>query len=380
MAARAGWFGAMVIAACGLGTPGLAQTDSSAWTSDRVQTPAERPGGAKLMKTVPAPVPGRGLSLPLDGPEVVTSRAPAVAPAVPALPSSPVTGDTTIAKTGTGSDPAYEAFDLGRYTTALELAKAAAERGEPQAPTLIGRIYQEGLGVGRDDVLAAQWYRRGAELGDTNAMFAFGVMLAEGTAIKRDRAGAAKMLEAAAAKGHVVANYNLALLFLTGDGKPLNPARAAAHLVYAAEAGLAAAQYDLATLYATGTGVEANAELAARWFKRAADGGMTDAQLDYGVILFQGKGVPPDQQAGAGMFKRAAEKGNVVAQNRYARCLAFGAGVPADALEAATWHLIAKAGGVQDETLDKTVAKLSKTDRAKAEQVAAAWREAALVR
>ena len=376
------WIAAVVLAA--LAGPVFAQTDSSSWTSNRVQTPAERPGGAKLLKGAPSLTPGKGLTPFTGGAAVITTRAPAAEPGVPTLPSSPatgpLTGDSTIAKASAGSDPAYEAFDLGRYTTALELAKAAAERSEPQAPTLIGRLYQEGLGVGRDDVQAAQWYRRGVELGDTNAMFAFGVMLADGGAIKKDRAGAAKMFDAAAQKGHVVANYNLALLFLTGDGKPQNPQRAAAHLAYAAEAGLAAAQYDLATLYATGTGVEANAEQAAKWFKRAADAGMAEAELDYGVILFQGKGVPPDQKRGAEMFQRAADKGNVVAQNRLARCYGFGAGVTADALAAAKWHFIAKAGGEQDEVLEKLAAKLSKADRAKAEQAASAWREAALAR
>jgi TPR repeat protein len=187
------------LAAIAMGTalvaPAAAQTDSSAWTSERVTTPMDRAGGAKLLKSAPGPTPGQG-GAAATGP-VFTTRAPSAGPesgktgAVPQLPSSPpagpVSGDSTVAKTGAGADPAYEAFDLGRYVTALELAKAAAERGEPQAATLIGRIYQEGLGVGRDDVQAAQWYRRGVELGDTNAMFAFGVLLADGGAANRKR-------------------------------------------------------------------------------------------------------------------------------------------------------------------------------------------------
>ena len=44
-------------------------------------------------------------------------------------------------------------------------------------------------------------------------------------------------------------------------------------------------------------------------------------------------------------------------------------------VEAAKWHLIAKAGGVADESLDKIVAKLSKADRAHAQKAADDWRD-----
>ena len=46
-----------------------------------------------------------------------------------------------------GEDAAYEAFDQGKYLTALDLAPKAAEKGDPQAHTLVGRIYAEGYGA-----------------------------------------------------------------------------------------------------------------------------------------------------------------------------------------------------------------------------------------
>ena len=53
---------------------------------------------------------------------------------------------------------------------AFELAFAvaeqeAAQRGEPQANTLIARIYADGLGVQKDDKKAYEWYARAAQLG-----------------------------------------------------------------------------------------------------------------------------------------------------------------------------------------------------------------------
>ena len=76
-----------------------------------------------------------------------------------------------------------------------------------------------------------------------------------------------------------------------------------------------------------------------------------------------------------GRLKRACRK-----RSNSSSVNCFGAGVTADALAAAKWHFIAKAGGEQDEVLEKLAAKLSKADRAKAEQAASAWREAALAR
>lgn len=347
------------------------QAETSSWLSEPAPAPAAR-GGSRILKAAPMSVPAP--TLPPVGTGVITTKAIA-----PTLPSAVPTGDTTIAKSS-GADAAYEAFDQARYLTALEIAKAAVERGEAQSATLIGRIYQEGLGVPRDDVQAAQWYRKGAELGDYNAMFAFGVLLAEGGAIKKDIMGAAQMFEKAAAQGHVIANYNLALLFLSGEGKPQNLQRGAAHMRYAAEQGLAQAQFDLATLYSTGEGVAPDAVEAAHWLQKAAESGFAEAQFAFGVILFQGRGIAPDQKRGAAMFRQAAEKGSAIAQARFARCLAYGAGVPANPVEAAKWYLLAKTGGVDDKVLEPWLAKMAKTERTKAEQAALEWREQTLVR
>ncbi|HML28004.1 MAG TPA: hypothetical protein PKE16_04040, partial [Hyphomicrobium sp.] len=67
-------------------------------------------------------------------------------PGVPPTPSDMKTRIPSLVP-ATGDDAAYTAFDQGQYLTAMKLAQEAAARGEPQANTLIGRIYREGLGV-----------------------------------------------------------------------------------------------------------------------------------------------------------------------------------------------------------------------------------------
>jgi TPR repeat protein len=340
---------------------GTASAETSSWES-RVDGPA-----APIDKKVPAK----------SAKPVTIIKAVPVAPAgrqMPALKPPSARGSPDKLPP-TQDDPAYEAFEQGHYITALELAVRAAEQGEPQAHTLVGRIYSEGLGAAPNAPLAAQWFARAAQLGDPEAMLAYGLMLAQGRGVDMDRAAAATHFEAAAARKHPLANYNLALLFMRGDGKPENPYRALMHMRYAAENGVVTAQYDLGTMYATGTGTDPNAFEAAKWIGKAAAAGHVEAQLDYALILFRGHGVPPDPQRGAELFRLAAEKGVATAQNRLARCYTHGAGVKQDLIEAAKWNFIAKAGGIEDEALDKMLAQLSRGDRAKAQAAAQQWRD-----
>lgn len=306
-------------------------------------------------------------------------------PGISQHPKIPNTFEKGPAKTGIEkptpeNDDAYLAFDQGRYLTALDLAQKLADKGDARAHTLIARIHEEGLGVAKNEALAAQWYKRAAELNDVEGMFAYGVILAEGRGVEKNRVGAAEMFERAARTGHAAANYNLGLLFLKGDGKPENPYRAAQHIRYAAEQGIAAAQYDLATLYQTGTGVPFDALETARWLRAAAEQGMAVAQYDYAVLLLKGLGLTIDESKAIDYLKSAADKNIPGAQNRLAHVYKEGVGVKKDTAEAAKWRLIAKAGGIaEDKALDELVAKLPKADRQAAERAAISWRESKLL-
>ena len=276
-----------------------------------------------------------------------------------------------------GEDAAYIAFAQGQYLTAKALAEADAARGIATGCTILGRIYAEGLGVSRDEALAAEWFERGAELGETEAAFAYGLMLAEGTGVAKDKVKAGQMFEFVARTGHPLANYNLALLFLTGQGKPENPARAAQHLQYAAEKGVAAAQYDLATLYAEGVGVKPDAFEAARWMRRAAEQGMRIAEFDYGVMLLRGFGLNADRPKAVAYLRAAANKGVAGAQNRMAYLLLEGVIVAPSPAEAVKWRTLARERGLEDAALDKMVEQLPAKVKAEGQRAALEWWERA---
>ena len=333
---------------------------------------AGEPRGTKVKSQEIKPDTGQSILLP-----GLPSPAPSLKPsfAAPLGPATTPAGSSTHEKGAANGDPAYEAFDQGQYLTALDIAQKAAVKGDPQAHTLIARIYAEGLGVPQSAETAAKWYAKGAELGDIEATLGLGVLYAEGIGVKQDYAAAARFLEAAAMKGHALANYNLGLLFLRGKGKPENPNRAFKHIEYAAERGVVAAQFDLGSLYSTGTGVAHDAWEAARWIRKAANAGHTEAELQYAVILFAGQGTAPDEVQGVRLFRSAADKGVVLAQNRLGRCYAYGKGVEKNLIEASKWYLIAKANGLDDDVLADVYKTLSKADKLEAAKTADEWRD-----
>lgn len=296
----------------------------------------------------------------------------------------PTTVPTQADAAAPGSDAAYEAFDQGKYLTALAIAAKQAEAGDAVAHTLVARIHAEGLGVAQDAKLAAQWYARGAELGDPEAALGLGTLFARGDGVAQNYAKAAELFEKAAMTGHAEAAYNLALLFLAGKGKPELPHRGFMLMSYAAEKGITPAMYDLGTLYATGTGTSANVFEAAKWIGKAASAGYPEAEIEFAIILLKDHDVPADQREklrrrGFELLASAARKGIAVAQNRLARCHQEGIGTPKDPVEAAKWHLVAKSGGFEDAALDKLVGSLPRADRQKATAAAAEWREQALL-
>ena len=58
------------------------------------------------------------------------------------------------------ADIAYGAYQRGLYLTALAEATKRAQQNDAHAMTLLGELYAQGLGIGRDDGKAAQWYKQ----------------------------------------------------------------------------------------------------------------------------------------------------------------------------------------------------------------------------
>lgn len=81
----------------------------------------------------------------------------------------------------------YLAYDRADYRSALNVWLPAAEEGDARAQTMVGEIYERGLGGDPDYGAAAQWYRRAAEQGDARAQFNLGTLHEQGLGVPADR-------------------------------------------------------------------------------------------------------------------------------------------------------------------------------------------------
>jgi hypothetical protein len=296
---------------------------------------------------------------------------PGTPPAAPATPApAPKPGGPEV-------DEAYGAYQRGYYLTAFAVAtRRARDNNDAKAMTLLGELYADGLGVGRSDKQAENWYKLAADRGDRNAMFALAMFRFQARNGPADREAAAKWFASAAKLGHAPSAYNLGLLYLEGQQFPQDYKRAAELFRSAANAGNTEAQYALATLYKEGRGVPKDVNEAAKLLGAATLADNLDALVEYAIMTFNGEGVPKNEAAAAALFLKGARRGSPIAQNRLARILSAGRGMKEDPVEALKWHLAAKAGGAGDTFLDTFAGKLTAQQRAAAEKAAKPWIDA----
>lgn len=84
----------------------------------------------------------------------------------------------------------YTAYDRADYRTALRVWLDSAKQGDARAQTNVGEIYEKGLGVEPDYVLAASWYRKAADQGFERALLNLGQLYELGRGVEQDMARA----------------------------------------------------------------------------------------------------------------------------------------------------------------------------------------------
>ena len=117
-----------------------------------------------------------------------------------------------------GFDDGLKAFRTGDVERAVEIWQPLADAGEADAQHAMGRIYEYGYGVSRDDALAARWYRKAAEQNVAEAQYRLGVFHEHGWGVPRDAMLAVSWYARAAQLGHVFAQHDLAFMYLDGKG------------------------------------------------------------------------------------------------------------------------------------------------------------------
>ncbi len=214
--------------------------------------------------------------------------------------------------------------------TQFELVKQAAEADDPSAQRLLGILYEEGRGTGKDPAASIAWLRKSADRQYVPAWVSLGVAYERGFGVTQDYAEAAEWYRKAAAAGNATAKSHLGFLHFLGRGVEQDDARALELFQASATWGYARGQYNLGWMYEHGRGVEQDYKMALQWYVEAARRGNLDATNNVGWMYHTGHGVARDDRKAANFFRFAAQKKHAQAQVNLGLLCFNGEGVEQD--------------------------------------------------
>ncbi|TQV84030.1 peptidase C14 [Exilibacterium tricleocarpae] len=81
----------------------------------------------------------------------------------------------------------YVAYDRADYKTALSVWMPAADKGDAEAQTNVGEIFERGLGGEPNYEAALIWYRKAAEQGNTRAQYNLGTLYEQGHGVEKSQ-------------------------------------------------------------------------------------------------------------------------------------------------------------------------------------------------
>ena len=157
-----------------------------------------------------------------------------------------------------------------------------------------------------------------ADAGDANAQTALGRNYLNGDGVAADMNEALRWLQLASGNGHAVAQYTLATIYARSSSANSDPFAAKFWFQSAAEQGNRMAMNDLAMFYTQGLGTDQDTTEAAHWFAMAAALGFKVAQFNLAVLYERGEGVLQDNLEAYKWYAIAAAQGDRDAQARAA--------------------------------------------------------------
>ena len=158
----------------------------------------------------------------------------------------------------------------------LATVQAEAAKGQPDAISTLGWMYETGKGVTGDDLRAASLYRTAIAQGDAFGQWRLGVMIDQGKVAGSSEQALALFRQAAAQKSPG-AMASLGVMYATGRGVERDYEAAMRYYQNAARLGSAHGIEGIGVLYANGQGVTRNMDEALAYFLVAAAAGDEDA-------------------------------------------------------------------------------------------------------
>ena len=169
--------------------------------------------------------------------------------------------------------------DRGHYATALRSWLPMAEAGNAEAQNNVGYMYEEGLGVPQNYLLAMNWYRQAADNGLAEAQHNMGMLYHNGYGVATNLGEAFRWFKMAAEQELAESEYMLGLAFENGEGTELDYAEAKRLLLSAARKNYVPAQLMYAFMLQAGEGGDSEPFSAYVWGKIAELNG-SEAAID----------------------------------------------------------------------------------------------------
>jgi len=172
----------------------------------------------------------------------------------------------------------------------------SAEQNHPNAPYLLYRLYQRGLGVPKDEKKALYWLMKAAENHEKMAEYDLACRYMNGDGVPVDEQEAVRWLTRSAKDLHVEAAYQLACRYEKGQGVSQSQDEAFKWFLHAASGGHGMARYRLSQAYETGKGMPKNPGKAVVSLMEAAESGVPEAQLKIGLFYLNDHVMPQDNE------------------------------------------------------------------------------------
>ncbi|MEO2268439.1 tetratricopeptide repeat protein [Pseudoalteromonas sp. YIC-656] len=176
-----------------------------------------------------------------------------------------------------GLEEGIAAANIGDFETALTEFQYLADKGFAPGLYELGQMYENGLGVAKNQHKAAELYQQAVDKKYADAMFSLAVMYQEGRGVKLDLQRAVELFEGAANKGLAAAQYNLGVMYTNGEGVLKDYPTAVDWYQKAAAQNYTLAQFNLALMYYEGLGVPKSIEKSYIWNTIAEYNGNDDA-------------------------------------------------------------------------------------------------------
>jgi TPR repeat protein len=232
-------------------------------------------------------------------------------------------------------------------SAALGAIRRAADHGSPEALTVLGRAYEKGAGVERNEIRAVALLVRAIRLDALHAPEVVWNLLKSKSVVH--------LLRDAAGKGNPEAEFAWAGASAVGfDGLLaqsdcyITDDQAFRLFVRATEHGYLPAYVEVGLCHYAGRGVPANRAEALRWWTLGKERGDDDSAIRLALLAIRTSSDSTELASSIAELRVAAGDGSVLAETGMGYCCENGIGVPASKSDAAEYYRAASVRGSQD--------------------------------